>query len=277
MKLVVAVSGGIDSVVLLDTLVKTGGNELIVAHFDHGIRSDSADDAQFVAGLAKKYNLPFEMRREELGKMASEDYARRRRYDFLFTVAQKYQARLTTAHHADDVIETIALNLTRGTGWRGLAGLSDSRIYRPLTHLYKSEIRAYAQVHHLRWHEDSTNKTTAYLRNRLRRKLAGLDRDVKQQLLALWDCQRRLAHIITNEENSLMPTESSYSRYFFIQIDLASGLELLRHITRGALTYPQLIRLLMAIKTFPAGKLYQAGAGISIRFTSRYFSLKMIN
>ncbi len=67
MKYLVAVSGGIDSVVLLDILVKDAQHELIVAHFDHGIREDSADDERFVRGLAAQYGLPFTSRRTELG------------------------------------------------------------------------------------------------------------------------------------------------------------------------------------------------------------------
>ena len=78
---IVAVSGGVDSVALLDMLARLSDHELIVAHFDHGIRSDSAEDALFVSGLAEQYGLPFEMRREELGSNASEDLARTRRYD----------------------------------------------------------------------------------------------------------------------------------------------------------------------------------------------------
>jgi tRNA(Ile)-lysidine synthase len=82
MKYLVAVSGGIDSVVLLHKLVAAGEHELVVAHFDHGIREDSAEDARFVKGLAEHYGLPFVMKREELGKTAGEEQARTRRYAF---------------------------------------------------------------------------------------------------------------------------------------------------------------------------------------------------
>ena len=166
-KYVVAVSGGVDSVVLLDILSKQPDLELIVAHFDHGVRFDSGIDAIFVAGLAKKYGLKFELKREELGPDVSEDVARTRRYDFLRSVAKKHNAQLVTAHHADDVIETIAINLLRGTGWRGLAVL-DSDVVRLLTGVKKSEIIDYANDHKLMWHDDSTNFENKYLRNRVR-------------------------------------------------------------------------------------------------------------
>lgn len=277
MKLVVAVSGGVDSVVLLDMLARTSDNELIVAHFDHGIRPDSADDAYFVAGLAKQYGLLFETRREELGGAASEGRARQRRYAFLFAVAKKHQAQLTTAHHADDVIETIALNLTRGTEWRGLAGLSNPRIYRPLVGIYKSELITYAKAHHLLWHEDSTNRSETYLRNRLRHTLSKLDQDSRQQLLALWARQRQLTQEVLQEERNLLKVKDKYSRYFFTQIDSVSALELLRALTHAQLTYPQLDRLLIAIKTQRADKTYQAGAGVLVHFTSRHFCFEMVN
>jgi len=92
-KYVVAVSGGVDSAVLLDILSKKPGLDLIVAHFDHGIRDDSKSDAIFVANLAKEYNLPFETKREELGSDVSEEKARDRRYEFLRAVAKKHDAK----------------------------------------------------------------------------------------------------------------------------------------------------------------------------------------
>ena len=134
MRYVVAVSGGVDSVVLLHQMVQDGGSELVVAHFDHGIREDSDLDAQFVRELAQSYRLPCEVRREELGSGASEELARNRRYAFLREVAKKHRATIVTAHHMNDIPETIAINLTRGTGWRGLAVLG-SDVHRPLLHM----------------------------------------------------------------------------------------------------------------------------------------------
>src|SRR5690606_16183672 len=109
MKYLVAVSGGIDSVVLLDKLASEGTHELVVAHFDHGIRKESFLDAQFVERLSKKYGVPFETRREELGKYASEELARERRYAFLREMAAKHDATIVTAHHMNDIAETIAI------------------------------------------------------------------------------------------------------------------------------------------------------------------------
>jgi tRNA(Ile)-lysidine synthetase-like protein len=145
-KFVVAVSGGVDSVVLLDMLA-TGklkitnhktqitnkfqkpssktNCQLVVAHVDHGIRGDSHLDAELVEGLAKKYGLKFELQKVELGEGASEAEARDVRYKKLRQVCKKHKASgIITAHHQDDQIETAIINLIRGTGWRGLAPMS---------------------------------------------------------------------------------------------------------------------------------------------------------
>ena len=274
-KYVLAVSGGVDSVVLLDMLVSKTDSELIVAHFDHGIRGDSSDDAVFVAELAKKYGLPFFTRREELGLGASEEKARNRRYKFLRSVAKKHNAKLVTAHHADDVIESIAINLSRGTGWRGLAVL-DSDVFRPLTDMTKSEILSYANKHKLKWHEDSTNDSSKYLRNRIRQKTIYLDEDIKRQLLGLWAEQKSLKLLIDNEVTSLIGGSLTYSRYFFTQLNSASGIELLRYIVDARLTRPQLVKALHAIKTILPNKTFQAGSGVKINFTSRNFTVELI-
>ncbi len=197
MKYLVAVSGGIDSVVLLSMLVQDAKHELIVAHLDHGIRPDSADDTRFVGALAKSYGLPFVTRREELGSGASEDVARSRRYAFLQEEAIKHDATLVTAHHSDDIVETIAINLTRGTGWRGIAVLGNAQVVRPLLHLSKDDIRMYAKAERLEWAEDDTNSSDAYLRNRLRQKIAtSLSDETKKELLEIWKKQIELKELI---------------------------------------------------------------------------------
>jgi len=282
---VLAISGGVDSVVLLDMFatgkistiyhLPTTNYQIIVAHFDHGIRDDSAEDAKFVGELAKKYGLKYETKREELGKDASEELARNRRYQFLRSVAKKYDAQLVTAHHSDDVIESVAINLSRGTGWRGLA-VMDSDVVRPLWNMSKDEIISYAKVNKLKWHEDSTNASDKYLRNRVRQKLLKLDDDSKRQLLSLWMQQKNTKMRIEQELGATFNSQNVYSRYFFICIDNDSAIECLRHITSGQLTRPQLNNLLIAIKTYSSGKEYSAGSGIKLIFTSRNFTVKML-
>lgn len=289
-RFVVAVSGGVDSVVLLDMLATlqlvipnshspygepNPNPQFIVAHFDHGIRQDSHEDAALVSELAKKYGLLYETQREELGASASEDLARTRRYLFLRDVAKRHGATITTAHHADDIVETIAINMTRGTGWRGLAAL-DSDIVRPLLHMTKQEIIAYAKQHKLTWHEDSTNASDAYLRNRLRRKIQKVPDDDKWQVRALRARQTEIKHEIDREVKSLVGEGPEYSRYFFGHVDYKTAMECLRYAVASRLTRPQCERALLAIKTAKVGNLYEAGNGVNFRFTSRHFSIELV-
>ncbi|MBC7565213.1 tRNA lysidine(34) synthetase TilS [Candidatus Saccharibacteria bacterium] len=272
---IVAVSGGVDSVVLLHMLAQTEEHVIVVAHFDHGIRSDSADDAVFVKNLAHEYEVTFETRREELGSKASEDIARQRRYAFLRDVARKHNGRVVTAHHADDVVETITINFKRGTGWRGLAVL-DSDIMRPLLHLSKAELVDYAQQHALEWREDSTNNSDVYLRNRIRHLTQVLDKDVKRQLLSLRAQQIDTKQHIDQSIAEIVGDGPQYSRYFFTHIPARVAVECLRYATSAQLTRPQLERALLAVKTASPKSSYQAGSGITFDFTTRNFSLSLL-
>lgn len=272
---ILAISGGVDSVVLLDVFAKKPELNLIVAHFDHGIRPDSADDAKFVEDLAKKYQLPFVMKAEKLGESASEDLARRRRYCFLRDLAKKHHAKIVTAHHADDVVETVAINLSRGTGWRGLASM-DSDIIRPFVDITKHEIIDYANNRRLQWREDSTNGANNYLRNQIRIKLKKVNDDEKRQILGLWSAQKSLKKQINAETKRLIGDGPEYSRYFFTHIDETSAMECLRTATKELLTRPQLKKAIYAIKTAKPQKVYQAGSGVLLKFSSRIFTVELI-
>lgn len=272
MKLVVAVSGGVDSMVLLDMLIKSGTHTLVVAHFDHGIRDDSKEDAALVGAVAKKNGLKYEEAREELGPSASEELARSRRYAFLRRIASKHGATVATAHHMDDIAETVAINLTRGTGWRGLAVMA-SDIYRPLLAMSKEEIYQYAKDNQLVWREDSTNQSDNYLRNRLRKKR--ISSDTTRQLAALRSRQVELRGEVEREISQLALT-SPYDRYMFTMSPDPIAHELLRHVTRGRLTRPQQARALLAIKTQRPTSRYEAGAKVSLYFTTRHFTVQMV-
>ena len=127
---ILAVSGGIDSVVMLHQMKDEP--DILVAHFDHGIRSNSAEDCAFVERLAHEYGKPFVCEHAQLGENCSEATAREARYAFLRRLAKEYAGKIYVAHHADDIIESITINLLRGTGWRGLAPMQSEDIERPL-------------------------------------------------------------------------------------------------------------------------------------------------
>jgi len=272
-KYVLAVSGGVDSVVLLDMVTKQAKNEVIVAHFDHGIRDDSSQDADFVKLLAKKYNIKYVSKREVLGKDASEELARDRRYKFLRNVAKRNDATIMTGHHRGDVIETIALNIERSTGWRGLAVMDTPDILRPLLKLTKDDIYEYALKNNLEWSEDKTNLDKRYHRNRLRSRLTYLSNVAKYELEKLRNGQVVLKNKIDNEVSAIINEQDTYLRYFMIMIDQSSALEILRSITSAKLTRPQMKRVIHRIKIAKPGTKYQAGAGVVVSFTKTHYKV----
>ena len=225
MRYIIAVSGGIDSVVLLDLMSRTE-KDLVVAHFDHGIREDSASDARFVEALADRYKIQFVCRREKLGADASEELARQRRYEFLRGVATDFDGVIVTAHHRDDIIETVAMNLKRGSRWRGLAGMSDSQIVRPMNSWTKQRIYEYAIRQKLEWCEDETNQSDLYQRNKFRRKInRELDEYQKLGVYEAWRKQRELRGEIEQEIEKF--DGEVLSRYFFTIIKYNVAQELL--------------------------------------------------
>lgn len=251
-KYVVAVSGGVDSVVLLHLLLqkyqsfvfsdqssdkfkkitptgesrpatgKSMNYQFIVAHFDHGIRQGSAEDAEFVQDLAQKYQLQFVLGEGRLGPKASEAEARQARYDFLQVVKKDYAAiGIITAHHSDDEIETAIINVLRGTGRRGLAPMrANKNLLRPLLNYSKPQILNYAQQNKLKWREDPSNTDTKYLRNLVRQQI--------MPKLALNDAKRQM-----------MVSQLAQAHQLSGQIDQILD-EIINKITKEEVIYRQL-------------------------------------
>lgn len=185
-RLVVAVSGGSDSLCLLGALLalREGGHrlapgELIVAHLDHGLRGEeSREDARYVQQLAADLSLPCVVERVETASgTLSEDSARRMRYAFLRRVATEYDAeRIVTGHTRDDQAETILLHWLRGSGLAGLRGMAPLHdgIARPLLDVTHAQTLAYCVAIGWQRREDSSNRDPRFLRNRIRHELLPL-------------------------------------------------------------------------------------------------------
>ncbi len=272
---VVAVSGGVDSVVLLDLLSRQKDLNLTIAHFDHGIREDSYKDAKFVEGLAKNYQLPLVSKVVSLGKNTSEEKARDARYKFLRKVAKDSNAKLALAHHQDDVLETIIINLLRGTGWRGLSSLrSTEETPRPLLEFSKQNILNYANKHKLKWREDPTNQDTKYLRNYVRLKiLPRFNKESRESLVKLHYNQVAVFGKINAEGKKLLGkwrnSSGAYRRHHFIMCDDSIALELLK-IELGAVQ-SQLKLALLAIKTAKPGSKHVLNRDVVLEFTPNTF------
>lgn len=250
-QLIVAVSGGLDSVVLLHLLnQRLPAGRLTVAHVNHGLRPEAAADARFVAGLAAAYGNRFRLLELPPSRHLSELAGRKARYAFFQQLAaEQAAAGVVTAHHADDVLETALLNLTRGTGWRGLASLrSRPGCWRPLLDQTKQQLRAYALQARLEWVEDATNQTDLYLRNRIRHRLLPSLRRQPAQLARLRALQERQLELRSAIEAELdqLPLADQLARQW-LQAPDAVALECLRwFLTRHGVrqTRPQLARAL---------------------------------
>ncbi|MEO8031094.1 MAG: tRNA lysidine(34) synthetase TilS [Gemmatimonadota bacterium] len=178
----IAVSGGTDSLVLLDLLARSRaehGLDLIVAHADHGIHPDSADIAGRVAAVASALELPFESASLALGREASETTARQARYGWLESLRQGREAAwLLTAHHSDDQAETVLMRLLRGSGPAGLAAMADREgvLIRPLLQYSRAELMDYARERDIAGWDDPANHDPRFIRSWLRHEILPLIR-----------------------------------------------------------------------------------------------------
>jgi len=174
---VVALSGGVDSLVLLHLLRFGEGfpaTDLLAAHFDHNMREGSGADALWVRGLCRAWGIELKVARAEAAP-ASEEEAREARYGFLLDTYRQFDGRwLLTAHHSDDQAETVLFRVLRGTGLRGLAGIPSTRtpgILRPLLPFGRREIQEYADAAGLRPRQDASNLDLTNPRNFLRHEI----------------------------------------------------------------------------------------------------------
>ena len=180
-RIIVGVSGGKDSVCLLHILneLKDEMNlSLMVVHVNHGIRGEAADsDAEFVKEMALSMGLPFRIETVDVREIArikrisEEEAGRLMRYDTMEILRLRNGYDLVAvAHHQDDVAETVLFNLVRGTGPKGLSGISAKRdaIIRPILFAQSKEIEEYIRENKLAFHEDATNQEIVYTRNKIR-------------------------------------------------------------------------------------------------------------
>lgn len=278
-KYVVAVSGGIDSMVLLHMLAQRPDLTLVVAHFDHGVRADSAEDRKLVQAAAGQYGLPFFYKEGQLGPDVSEEKARRARYAFLRNVQTEQGADgLITAHHQDDVLETMLLNIWRGTHRRGLSSLqSTAKTARPLLHSTKNELRHYASRHAIMWREDSTNQQDLYTRNRLRQRYMPRLTDVqRQQLVAMNTRMRAINAEIDHLTEALLDkirTENGFDRSLFALLPHSVSVEILAYYLRKThqveLSKKLLERLVLAAKTARPGTQHNIQNTLIMKITRR--------
>lgn len=191
-RIAVALSGGLDSVVLLDTVCKAQAqsknksqNQIFAFHIHHGLQKPADEWLIFCEKLAKQYKIHFDFRLLHLNTEEAsgniEARARAGRYEALTDLCEEYGIEdLLLAHHQNDQAETVLLQLLRGSGVAGLSGMPASRgiagnpditLWRPLLNQSRQELEAYAKEHKLKWIEDPSNQNTKYRRNAVRKKI----------------------------------------------------------------------------------------------------------
>jgi len=218
-KYLVGVSGGRDSVALLHLLHEAGFKRLVACHLNHALRGRaSGQDAAFVKRLAEKLGYPCETQRIDVRGLAGEQKcsievaARGARHRFFAEAAEKHRClRLFLGHHADDQVETVLINVFRGSGLRGLAGMRAETgheiggkrliFLRPMLSLWRADIDGYLQTHKHRYREDASNEADFALRNRIRHRLLPdlkrmFARDVRKAV-------HRLSHMAESENEAL--------------------------------------------------------------------------
>ncbi len=254
-----AVSGGIDSVVMLHALHAISRKKALVlrvGHVDHGIRADSADVAGWVERLAERLGLMFVSMRVSApamvrrGGVSLEEAARKARYAALKQMAQDSAAEcVVVAHHADDQAETVLHHILRGTGLAGLSGMPAERsivdgsavtLVRPMLGFTRAEIEAYAASEELDYCEDSTNQDTSLTRNRIRRQLLPMLREqfnlrVVEALVRLAHHAREAAEVVGENARELITLAASNNRQGVSRFEVSILKEALPGTRREAL------------------------------------------
>ena len=171
---VLALSGGVDSMVLFNLLLDCGF-KVVIAHVNHHKRDESLIEEIYISNLAKELNCPFEVLHYYHEKDNFQSEAHQARYEFFYEVLKKYNASsIITAHHYQDNLETILMNIIKGSNIYGYAGIkeitnyNDALVIRPLLSANKSDIYKYAEENNIKYFEDSSNESDDYLRNRIR-------------------------------------------------------------------------------------------------------------
>lgn len=271
--------------VLLDYCVKKfPKNELVVTHFDHGTRTSSKDDFEFVKKIAEKHNIEFVGKHAKLGAGVSEEEAREKRYEFLFGVASKNSGKVFTAHHLDDLAESVAINFIRGTGTRGLAVMNNSEIERPFLFWTKKDILKYAAENGIVFREDPTNSSDDYLRNRIRFSARSLDIETKRKVLCLRNEQIKILNEIHKEitqilNENVLTLENNVlqiPREIFQNTDNEVATEILRELLVQKnifCTRPQLLNFLAAIRDYQPGKSFNLPHDRLVKIHKNYFVL----
>ncbi|MGV3636346.1 MAG: tRNA lysidine(34) synthetase TilS [Flavobacteriales bacterium] len=245
----VAVSGGVDSMVLLHVL-QALGHPCHVAHVDHGLRGAASDgDRAFVETHCAEHGSPFEVVRVDVKARtdatgeSTQMVARALRRAWFHQLMEQGPQKLATAHHADDAVETFFLGLIQGMGARGWGSIPVQKdgIIRPLIAVTREEILAYAREHDIPWREDASNTEEIYLRNRVRHELLpmlerwrpGTQRTIVRNLRLFRELDHLARAVGANALSGIIPEADGTLRVPIERILGTTPLLVLHHLLRG--------------------------------------------
>lgn len=254
-RILCAVSGGADSMCLLHLLHSRGG-DVVAAHFEHGIRGEESQrDAAFVENWCRERGIPCVTGHGDVPAyarekgMSLEEAARALRYRFLEeTAAELHCDYIATAHNGDDNVETVLLNLTRGTGALGLSGIPPRRgkIIRPLLGVSRREIEEYLEENAVPHVEDSSNQSDDYSRNRIRHRVTPVLRELNP---GLNEAVGRTARLLAQDEDCLGGLARDFIDRFYdgeslpteelLALHGAVASRVVRRLCRGSLSMEQ--------------------------------------
>lgn len=252
--------------------------EIVVAHFNHGTRKSADDDEKFVRNFCEKNKIKFFSEKKNLGEKVSEEKAREARYDFLRRVAFSEKGEIYTAHHVDDLVETVAINLIRGTGHRGLAPFTSLGIRRPFLEKGwdKKDILKFAAEKKILFREDPTNSSEKYLRNRVRVQERFLDKKTKEKIFKLFLRQKEIEREVDEILEAIVPEDNKFEREWFRKLEDEVCLEIIRAgLEKGGVcaTRPQMLDFLDAIRNYLPGKYFNLPEDKLVKINKKDFQI----
>ena len=228
--IIVALSGGVDSMVLFDIIYNLNQN-VIIAHVNHKKRVESDTEYEYIRKMAKKFRIPFEGY-EMTDKKANNFHhdARLQRYEFFRAVAQKYKStKIAVAHHLDDQVETVLMRIVRGTSFKGYSGIKEIRvdrnlsIIRPLMNFDKADILKYADENNVKYFEDYSNSEDTYTRNRFRNNIIPLlkreNPNLSSKIIQLAEYIDSADELVEEKKQEFMKAYSMYNNVSLVDFN----------------------------------------------------------
>ncbi|QMS85004.1 tRNA lysidine(34) synthetase TilS [Candidatus Xianfuyuplasma coldseepsis] len=246
--IIVALSGGVDSMVLFDIIHKLNNN-VIIAHVNHNKRDESIEEYNYIKAMAKSVGVRFEgytIKQQDQSNFQHD--SRLKRYDFFKAIAAKYNSKkIAVAHHLDDQVETVLMRIVRGTSFSGYTGIKEIRmdrnvsIIRPLMNITKEDIITYAEKHDIAFFNDHTNQEDVYTRNRFRNHIIPLLKEenpnLESKIIQLAEYIDSADELIEAQKRTFLREYSMYnhvSLHDFNKLNKIVKIKIIQHMVNQA-------------------------------------------